>query len=169
MKKIIYAALAFCVAVTSFTGCSSIITGSTDSVNVRSLPSGALIKVTNKKGEVVTTGTTPIVLKLKKGSSYFTGEEYKITFELPGYHTSEVNINHSINGWYFGNIIFGGLIIGMLIVDPITGGMWTLEPKDVERVLAEQRADAKIDNEGLFVMLKKDLPEGFESALIPLN
>lgn len=30
-----------------------------------------------------------------------------------------------MDGWYVGNIIFGGLI-GLLLVDPITGAMWKL-------------------------------------------
>lgn len=32
-----------------------------------------------------------------------------------------------MDGWYFGNILFGGLI-GFLIVDPATGAMYTLKP-----------------------------------------
>lgn len=33
-----------------------------------------------------------------------------------------------MNGWYIGNLLFGG-IIGLLIVDPATGAMWTLIPR----------------------------------------
>ena len=35
-----------------------------------------------------------------------------------------------MNGWYLGNIIFGGLI-GALIVDPATGAMWTFKENDI--------------------------------------
>ena len=42
----------------------------------------------------------------------------------------QLKIDGAINGWYFGNIIFGGLI-GMLAVDPATGAMYTLSPKEV--------------------------------------
>jgi hypothetical protein len=31
-----------------------------------------------------------------------------------------------MDGWYIGNILFGGLI-GILIVDPLTGAMWKLD------------------------------------------
>jgi len=33
-----------------------------------------------------------------------------------------------------GNIIFGGLV-GMIVVDPLTGAMWDLEPADIEQPL----------------------------------
>lgn len=34
-----------------------------------------------------------------------------------------------MDGWYIGNIFFGGLM-GLLVIDPITGAMWKL-PKIV--------------------------------------
>ena len=34
-------------------------------------------------------------------------------------------MDSSLSGWYWGNIVFGGLI-GMLIVDPATGAMYKL-------------------------------------------
>ena len=37
-----------------------------------------------------------------------------------------VQIQGKLDGWYFGNLLFGGLI-GMVIVDPITGAMYRLE------------------------------------------
>jgi hypothetical protein len=35
-----------------------------------------------------------------------------------------------VDGWYFGNLLFGGLI-GLLIVDPATGAMYKLEPNEI--------------------------------------
>ena len=32
----------------------------------------------------------------------------------------------TLDGWYIGNIIFGGLL-GILIIDPATGAMWRLD------------------------------------------
>jgi len=45
-------------------------------------------------------------------------------------------INSSVDGWYFGNILVGGLI-GMLIVDPATGAMYNL-PERVDVLLDAQ-------------------------------
>jgi hypothetical protein len=41
-----------------------------------------------------------------------------------------LKIKSKIDGWYFGNLIFGGLI-GLVIVDPLTGSMWTLSPREL--------------------------------------
>ena len=35
-------------------------------------------------------------------------------------------VSSSLNGWYWGNILVGGLI-GMLIVDPISGAMYEID------------------------------------------
>jgi hypothetical protein len=40
-----------------------------------------------------------------------------------GFADREVTITGTVSGWYIGNILFGGLI-GMLAVDPNTGGMY---------------------------------------------
>ncbi len=64
-----------------------------------------------------------------------------------------------MNGWYIANIIFGGLI-GLLIIDPATGAMYTLSPKDVNAVLdstQSQTAQNK-SKQSLTVMLVKDVP-----------
>ncbi len=54
-------------------------------------------------------------------------KSYKIKFSKAGYGDQVVVVRGKLDGWYFGNILFGGLI-GMLIVDPITGKMWKLSP-----------------------------------------
>ena len=35
------------------------------------------------------------------------------------------SVTAGLNGWYFGNILIGGLV-GMLIVDPLTGAMYRM-------------------------------------------
>jgi len=51
-------------------------------------------------------------------------------FAKDAYQAREVTVRGEIEGWYFGNIIFGGLI-GLLAVDPATGAMYTLKPNSV--------------------------------------
>lgn len=48
--------------------------------------------------------------------------------QSPGVLGSATEVSSSINRWQFEDILFGGLI-DTLMVDPITGGMWTLEEK----------------------------------------
>lgn len=72
------------------------------------------------------TGTTPTTLTLKAGKAYFDRQDYTVTFEKEGYEKQTIIIGAKLNGWYLGNILFGGLI-GILIVDPLTGAMWRLD------------------------------------------
>ena len=106
-------------------GCSSIVSKSDYSIAINSTPDDANFVVTNKAGQKVHGGTTPSTVTLKSSSGYFSGETYTISFTKNGYTTKIHTITSNIDGWYFGNIIFGGLI-GMLIVDPATGAMYNL-------------------------------------------
>ncbi|MFM2289695.1 MAG: hypothetical protein RL684_2838 [Pseudomonadota bacterium] len=106
-------------------GCATIIQGQTEAVNIRSVPDGATLSVTNRAGITVQTGTTPAVVTLKRGAGYFRPESYTITLAKQGYATRTMTVTGTVNGWYFGNIIFGGLI-GMVGVDPATGAMYSL-------------------------------------------
>jgi len=108
-------------------GCSSIIAGSTKDVQIISKPSGAKVEVYNWKGEQVDNGTTPFTVSVKRGSGYFKAAKYEFKGSLPGHQTHVVGFKSGINSWYWGNLLLGG-VIGMLIVDPITGAMW--QPPD---------------------------------------
>ncbi|HEY5968354.1 MAG TPA: hypothetical protein VIU35_10260, partial [Chitinophagaceae bacterium] len=50
----------------------------------------------------------------------------------------KINVECKLNGWYFGNLLIGGLI-GLLIVDPATGAMYRLESKDIYEVFTENK------------------------------
>jgi hypothetical protein len=67
---------------------------------------------------------------LNRSHGYFSGEDYKLVFEEAGCYPYEMHVMSTVDGWYFGNILFGGLI-GIIIVDPATGDMYTLAPRDV--------------------------------------
>jgi len=114
-----------------FTGCSSIVDGGGDNhVQINSNPSGAKLSVYNKDGKEITVETTPTRLSLKRSHGYFSGEDYKMVLEATNCYPYTVHIKSSVDGWYFGNILFGGLI-GLLIVDPATGAMYKLSPNEL--------------------------------------
>ncbi len=117
-----------------FTGCASIVDGRAKTVQINSNPSGAKVSIYDKTGKSVAVETTPVKLKLKRHHGYFNAEQYRIVFEAPGYYPSETQVQSTLNGWYFGNIVFGGAI-GFLILDPATGAMWTLHPRELNRNL----------------------------------
>ncbi|NOT31093.1 MAG: hypothetical protein HOP15_11650 [Planctomycetes bacterium] len=109
----------------ALSSCASIVSKSDWPVTIDSNPSGAMIKVINEDGKVVDTGVTPFLLTLSAKDGFFTKADYDVEATLAGYNTAHSRMSAQINGWYFGNVIFGGLI-GLLIVDPATGAMWKM-------------------------------------------
>lgn len=113
--------------VLQYTGCATIVGGgSSQAVTLKSEPSGAMLKIYDKNGACVHSGIAPMTVTLKRGAGYFKGQDYRVSAEKEGYATGESFISRSMNGWYVGNILFGGLI-GLLIVDPATGSMYKLD------------------------------------------
>ena len=113
------------IAALAATGCASIVSESRYPVSVTSAPSGAAYEISNEAGAVVSSGVTPNQVTLKAGAGYFDGEKYTVNYRKDGYLSKTEVLDTNMNGWYWGNIVFGGLI-GMLIVDPLTGAMYRL-------------------------------------------
>ena len=115
MRKLILAA-----AIVSVTGCASIVSDSIYPVSVTSAPAGASYEISSESGLIVSSGVTPGQVVLNAGAGYFDGERYTVRYRKDGYEDASSVINSELDGWYWGNILFGGLI-GMLAVDPATG------------------------------------------------
>jgi hypothetical protein len=130
MKKILLLNGLVCLVLIVCCGCASIVDGGRKKVKLNSNPSGATVTVSDEQGQTIVTNT-PAVVRLDRFEGYFKGKKYTVKFELPGYYPSELQINPTLNPWYFGNILFGG-VIGIAIVDPLTGAMWTLNPRKVD-------------------------------------
>ncbi len=135
-------AIALSAAILS--GCSSIVSKSEYSVAINSSPESASFVVTNAAGLKVHSGRTPASVTLKSSAGYFEGESYTITLNKDGYAPKMYTMTSSVDGWYYGNILFGGLI-GMLIVDPATGAMYNL-PDRVDVSLDQSVANDKNDS-----------------------
>ena len=83
-----------------FTGCASIVSGRQQTISFTSSPDDAVVTIDGKP-----IGKTPISTQLqRKGSSQI------VTLEKPGYKTVTFQIKATVNGWFFGNLIFGGLL-----------------------------------------------------------
>ncbi len=119
-------------------GCASIVSGGPEVVTVNSNPSDAKITICNDRtGQCITAAQTPYAATLNRGQGFFTPARYSIECEKEGYEPSVRKLQAGMNGWYWGNIIFGGLI-GMLIVDPATGAMWDLKEQNIVMNLTEK-------------------------------
>lgn len=145
------------------TSCASIVSKSNYPISINSSPSEASISITDKKGKEVYKGFTPANLKLKSGTGYFGKASYQIKFEKEGYETKIVPINFKFDGWYIGNIVFGGLI-GFLIVDPLTGAMYKLDTEFVNETLV--KSNSTVENEELKIYTINEIPNDWKEHLV---
>ena len=125
----------------TMTGCASIVSESSYPVRVTSnVP--AQFEVRNEDGESVHNGTTPAQINLEASSGYMDGETYTVEYNAPGYQKAFSTVDSSIDGWYWGNIGFGGLI-GWFLVDPATGAMFKLPPSTAA-TLTQMQAQVQV-------------------------
>lgn len=139
MKKVKTNALVAVMAIAAFTnsGCATIFGKSNYPITVNSNPNGAKLSIFDKKGVEIYKGNTPANITLKSSSGYFSKAEYQLKFDLDGHEQKTVQLTSKLNGWYFGNLLIGGLI-GMLIVDPASGAMYKMNQTDVNEVLTKK-------------------------------
>ncbi len=150
-----------------FSSCASIVSHSSWPLTVNSNPSGATITISNRSGAEVYKGTTPANVMLKSGAKFFKRESYKIHFQLAGYDIKDIPVECKVNGWYWGNIVLGG-VIGWLIVDPATGAMYKLDATAINESLT--KTSASIDPEHkLNVCSINDLPQSVKEHLVKIN
>ncbi len=131
-------------------GCSTIVSDSVYPVSITSSPSQADFVLKNRAGESVYFGKTPQTVTLKASSGFFKGETYTLVLNKDGFDEKTIEIQSSLDGWYFGNILIGGWI-GMLIIDPVTGAMFKL-PQNAGASLSEV-ATVKSETEITIAML----------------
>lgn len=152
-------------AILSVQGCASIVGESRYPVAVSSAPPGASFEITDKNGTVVHSGNTPSTVTLKSGKGYFSGQTYTLRFKKEGYPDKTIELDSSLSGWYWGNILLGG-VIGMLIVDPLTGAMYKL-PEAASADMGQPLAGA--GQGALKVGVIDDLSASQRERLVPVN
>lgn len=146
-----------------FSNCASIVSKSSYPVHIKTTPNGATISITDKKSKEVFKGQSPATVTLKSGAGYFAKAEYQVRITAPGYAEQVIPVNYKLNGWYFGNLLIGG-VLGMLIVDPITGAMWRLDTPEINATL--QTTTAFTREPTLKVMDIKDVPREMRGQLV---
>ena len=124
MKQIFCAAL---IVASMVSGCATVTRGSSDVLQVVTVPAGATVATSNG----FSCDTTPCAIKMPRRS------EFVVTLEKPGCKTARVNVTHktadSGAAGVAGNVLVGG-IIG-LGVDAATGASQDLVPNPVEVTL----------------------------------
>ncbi len=151
--------------------CASIVSESVWPVTVSANPHGSNVKITDKHGVVVYNGSAPTTLSLKSSAGFFKPATYQIEASQDGYHTANGSIVAKMNGWYVGNLLFGGLI-GILIVDPATGAMWKL-PASYSIGLTKKGTTAAIkpmgELNGKPVISLNDIPQELRGKLVSVR
>lgn len=149
------------------TSCASIFNRNQKNVAVSSTPAGMTFEVKDRDGKVLQSGTTPATVRLGTGYRYMKGQTYTFTFRRAGKVVGSSSLETRISGWYWGNFVLGGLP-GLLLIDPLTGGMWTM-PENVHfgapaaPALAASRQPGEIR-----VMSIADVPPHLRSKLVRL-
>ncbi len=105
--------------------CATIVSSQQKPTKIDSSPSKMAYVVTDAKGGVISQGITPSDVTLNRSSGYFKPGKYTIEIKKGGTVVSKEIVTASLNGWYFGNILVGG-VIGMLVVDPLSGAMYRM-------------------------------------------
>jgi hypothetical protein len=158
--KLKFIAIALSLVITS---CASIVSSSSWPISINSSPSEAKISIKDKKVIEIYSGNTPATLKLKSGAGFFSKARYQVTFEKIGYDKKVVPVEFKLNGWYFGNIIFGGPL-GLLIIDPATGAMFKIETEFLNETLS--KSVANIEPKELKLLDINDIPKEWKNHLV---
>lgn len=148
-----------------FSSCASIVSKSTYPLSINSSPSNAKVSITDKKGKEIYLGNTPATVKLKAGAGFFSKAEYQVKFSSPGYDDKIVPITFKLDGWYFGNLLLGG-VLGMLIIDPATGAMWKIETEFLNETLSKSTASIAPE---MKIMNINEIPENWKNHLVRVN
>ena len=167
MSRII-CVLAVLSASAALSGCATIVHGGPKNIPVASTPAGAKVSIYDRSNTLVMTNTTPFVAALDPKFGYFKGQTYRLVFELAGYAPAELKLDSTLSAWYFGNLLFGGLI-GMLVVDPLTGAMYNLAPEKIEQSLSASQAELIRSGKGVLVILASQTTQQERAEMVRLN
>ncbi len=128
MKSVLTRLAIICLAFAQ-ASCSTVFNRTGKRIRVNSTPSGLSFDVKDRAGRVVYAGVTPAMVKLSSRYGFMKGQTYLFTARKNGKVHGTAILDARISGWFWGNFAVGG-IPGMLLLDPLTGSMWTMT-KDV--------------------------------------
>jgi len=140
------------VASLGLVACASIMHGTRQDIGITTSPTGASVTIDNLQS-----GNTPVFAKLSRK------ENHVVHVDMQGYQPIDLTLTHSVSGWVWGNIAFGGLI--GLAVDAISGGMYKLSPEQLSATLITTHASLNRTKDGVYlVAVLKPEPEWVKVA-----
>lgn len=152
------------IAVLLLSSCASIFNRPSKNIQVTSTPPGLSFEVKDRQGLLVHSGTTPATINLSSRYGFFKGQTYTFTARSGGREVGSMVMYAGLSPWYFGNLLIGGAL-GMLIIDPATGGMWTL-PSSVHIDASSKLASFTSSKDELRIVALTDVPLHLRSKLV---
>ncbi len=130
--------LVFLFILSFSSGCGTLMNGSQHYLAVNSSPTGATVTIDNQ-----VFFDTPITAVLDKN------DHHTVQIELEGYFPYSMKISRNLNG----GLVVGELILfaPLLIVDFITGGIYTLSPDQVQANLGKEGASFLNQRDTLYI------------------
>ncbi len=152
-----------------FSSCASLFSKSSYPIKIDSNPDDLKFEVFNRDGFKVALGKTPQIVNLRSSAGYFQPESYSVVFY--GSENEEVSrlpINFHADGWYIGgNLVWlWAMPITYLIIDPLTGAMWTPNQKYILANIDKSTSSVDVP---ILKVLTIDQFEGEKSSLIPVD
>lgn len=130
MHKII--AFISVVTVLCLSGCASIVSGQKQQLTFNSEPSGANVAINS-----VVVGQTPITLMVDRK------QDHSVAFQKEGYKPETLALSTTLNGWFWGNIVFGGFLGST--TDAASGAMHEYAPDHYFVTLVPASATSSIN------------------------
>lgn len=134
--------------------------------SINSISSVANLTITDKKGVEIYRGNSLPSKKLKYQPTYFSKDKYLLEFENKGYASKSISVEYKPDGWYFGNASLGENI-GLLIIDPVNGAMYKLEPGFFKENLILSSASEEKEEFKIFGI--NQIPSEWKRNLISLD
>ncbi len=109
-------------------GCSTLFSNSLYPVMVRSNAQNVQFEVFDCFQNRILTGVTPQLIVLPSSYLPFIRQRYTVLVNDPDYESAQMPVTFHIDGWYFANLFIPPLApIAMLIIDPLSGRMFTID------------------------------------------
>ncbi len=154
------------VAITFLSSCASIFSKSVYPLTVNTSPSEANVTITDEKGTEIFKGNSPANVRLKASTGFFKKASYTVNVSKEGFGTKSLPVNFKIDGWYFGNLLLGG-VVGMLIIDPATGAMYKIDSELMNVNLNKETSS--IEQPTLKVYDIVNIPQNWRNKLVRIN
>lgn len=124
-------------------GCASIFSDSNYVQKFEASVPGVLMDVV-KNGEPYQSDVPiPAEIKLPADNGFFSRADYSFTFRKEGYKDKVMTRRAKVDPLYWVNVAtIYAAVIGMVIVDPWTGAMWSLEEAPLVAVMEKEDSEA---------------------------